>query len=134
MFECSCTYVADRHPQWARRVQAGHPRYAASYDMLVQAVHDWALCPPAYRAAHYEFVVSCLAQALYGAPSLLTPAYARGLKAHGPKCRRLSRGSGATLSCSPFRRRTVVRLTRRRRRVPRRRGPRTFTHTDPRTD
>lgn len=90
MFECKCTYVADRHPRWARRVQAGRPRYAASYDMLVQAVHDWVLRPPAYRAAHYEFAVSCLTQALYGAPSLLTPAYSRALKAHGPECRRLS--------------------------------------------
>lgn len=90
MFECSCTYVADQHPRWARRVQAGHPRYAASYDMLVQAVHDWALCPPAYRAAPYEFAVSCLTQALYGAPSLPAPAYSRALKAHGSKCRRLS--------------------------------------------
>lgn len=90
MFECSCTYVADHHPRRARRVQAGHPRYAASYDMLVQAVHDWVLCPRAHRAARYEFAVSCLTQALYGAPSLLTPAYGRALKAHGPRCQRLS--------------------------------------------
>lgn len=90
MFECSCTYVADRHPQWARRVQAGHPRYAASYDMPVQAVHDWVLRPPAYRAARYESAASCLTQALYGAPSFLTSAYSRALGAHGPKCRRLS--------------------------------------------
>lgn len=79
MFECSCTYVADRHP-----------RYAASYDMLVQAIHDWVLCPSAYRAARYEFAVSCLTQALCGAPSLLTSAYSGALKAHGSKCRRLS--------------------------------------------
>lgn len=89
MFECRCTYVADRHPRWAHRVQAAHPRYAASYDMLVQAVHDWALCSPAHRTACYEFAVSCLTQALYGAPSSLTPAYSRALKAHGSKCRGL---------------------------------------------
>lgn len=89
MFERRCTYVADRHPRCAHRVQAGHPRYAASYDMLVQAIHDWALCPPAHRTARYEFAVSCLTRALYGAPSLLTPTYSRALKAHVSKCRRL---------------------------------------------
>lgn len=90
MFECCCAYVADRHPRWARRVLAAHPRCAASYDMLVRAVHDWVLRPPAYRAARYEFAASCLTRALYGAPSLLTPAYSRALDAHGPKCRGLS--------------------------------------------
>lgn len=90
MFECSCLYVTDRHPRWARRVQAGRSRYAASYDMLVQAIHDCALCPPAYRAAHYEFAAACLTQTLYGASSSRAPAYAKVLKAHGPQCRRLS--------------------------------------------
>ena len=90
MFECSCTYVADRHARWARRVLAGHPRYVALYDTLVQAVHDWALCPPAHRAVRYEFAVSCLTPALYGAPSSQTPAYSKALMAHGSRCRRLS--------------------------------------------
>ena len=110
MFECSCTYVADRHPRRAHRVRAGHPRYAASYDMLVQAVHDWAPRPPTYRTARYEFAVSCLTRALYGAPSLLTPAYSRALKAHGPKCRRLSpeeRCDAAVIALQEAHRRTA---------------------------
>ena len=90
MFECSCVYIADQHPRWARRVQAGRSRYAASYDMLVQAIHDWALCPEVFRAAHYEFAAACLTQAVYGASSSLAPAYSKALKAHGPECQRLS--------------------------------------------
>lgn len=92
MFECSCVYAADQHGRWARRVRAAYSRYAVSYDMLVQAVHDWALCPPSYRAANYEFAVACMAQVLYGSPSSLASAYSRALKAHGPDCRRLSAG------------------------------------------
>ena len=90
MFECSCIHIADRHPQWARRVQAGRSWYAASYDMLVQAIHAWALCLTAFRAAYYEFAVACLTQTLYGAPSPLAPAYAEALEAHAPQCRMLS--------------------------------------------
>lgn len=65
MFECSCVYSADLRPKWARRVQAGCSRYAASYDTLVQAIHDGAPCPQELRAARYEFAAACLAQAIY---------------------------------------------------------------------
>lgn len=89
MFECSCAYVADHHPRWARRVQAGHPPVRGLVRHARPGRPRLGSVPPAHRAARYESAVSCLTQALYGAPSLLTPAYSRALQAHGPKCRGL---------------------------------------------